>query len=70
MVFSKEFLLGSLKRLAEKVKNGDTVGDIDKDYLVVKTVLLVSDGKITEDDAAEVAEVLEPVSEQVTEPQV
>lgn len=70
MVFSKEFLLGSLKRLAEKVKDGSTVGDIDKDYLVVKTVLLVSDGKITEDDAAEVARVLEPVSEQVTEPQV
>ncbi len=70
MVFSKEILLASLKRLAENVKNGGTVGDIDKDYLVVKTVLLVSDGKITEDDAAEVVGVLEPVSEQVTEPQV
>lgn len=65
MVFSKEFLLASLKRLAEKVKDGSTVGDIDKDYLVVKTVGLAMDGKITEDDAAEVAALLEPVSEPV-----
>jgi len=63
MVFSKEFLLGSLKRLAEKVKNGGVVGDIDKDYLVVKTAGLVLDGKITEEDVAEVAAVLEPVAE-------
>lgn len=63
MVFSKEFLLGSLKRLAEKVKDGGVVGDIDKDYLVVKTEGLVLNGKITEDDAAVVAAVLEPVRE-------
>jgi hypothetical protein len=70
MVFSKEFLLGSLKRLAEKVKNGGTVGDIDKDYLVVKTAGLVLDGKITEEDAAEVAAVLESVKEPEAKPVV
>ena len=65
MVFSKEFLLGSLKRLAEKVKDGGTVGDIDKDYMVVKVSGLVLDGKITESEAAEVATILEPVTEPV-----
>ena len=59
-----------LDYLSGAISLEDGVGDIDKDYLVEKTVLLVSDGKITEDDAAEVAAVLEPVSEQVTEPQV
>jgi hypothetical protein len=65
MVFSKEFLLGSLKRLAEKVKDGGTVGDIDKDYIVVKVSGLVLDGQITESEAAEVATILEPVTEPV-----
>jgi len=69
MVFSKEFLLGSLKRLAEKVKDGSKVGDIDKDYLVVKTAGLVLDGKITEEDAAEVALIFEPTPEEPVQPE-
>ena len=60
MIFSKEILLTSLKRLAEKVKDGGKVGDIDKDYLVVKVTGLVLDEKITEEEASEAAAILEP----------
>jgi len=69
MVFSKEILLGSLKRIAEQVKDGGRVGDIDKDYIVVKLTGLVLDDKITEEEAREVTLIFEPTPEEPVQPE-
>ena len=58
MVTTPEFLLAAYQRMAEKVKDGGKVADIDKDYLIIKLDAKVTAGELTQEQVQPIVDIL------------